>query len=425
MGAPAADVVAKKKVTLIGVGRLGICTALCFERAGWDVLGVDVVQSYVDSINQKTLVSTEPRVMEFLKASTKFKATTSTREGLDHSDLIMILVATPTGGGEDMYDISVLSRVLGDINAEKKENKHIVICCTVLPGYIQQIGRFLLRDCPNTTLSYNPEFIAQGDVIKGLLKPDCVLIGEGSSEAGDALETLYKASTENQPRICRMSPESSEIMKISVNCFVTTKISYANMVGDICDRTPGADKFDVLKAVGCDSRIGTKYILPGYGYGGPCFPRDNRALGNYARSVGIDPKICDATDEYNNFHADVMTKALLDQNLSHYVISDVAYKRKCPVDIIEESQPLRVAKNLVKHGKTVTIRDRQGIVAQVQRHFGRLFLYEVAESSDDAQMHGEVLNGDATHTPGSRPTCPLQPLSPMRNMGNPLSSYRK
>jgi nucleotide sugar dehydrogenase len=315
-----------------------------------------------------------------------------------------------------VYDISVLSRVLGEINATKSPGKHVVICCTVLPGYIERTGRFLLRNCPGATLSYNPEFICQGDVIRGLLRPDCVLIGEGSKEAGEILESMYKASTENDPRICRMSPESAEVMKISVNCFVTTKISYANMIGDICDRTPGADKFDVLKAVGADSRIGSKYIMPGYGYGGPCFPRDNRALGLYAKSVGIEPMICEATDRYNNYHAQVMTDALLEKNLEHYVITDVAYKRLCPVDIIEESQPLQVARNLVKKGRKVTIRDRQGIVALVQRHYGRLFLYEVADPSE-APEHGMI-------TSDSKQPVDIQPLSAARTMGNPLSSYR-
>eukprot|EP01062_Namystynia_karyoxenos_P016577 TRINITY_DN16056_c0_g1_i1.p1 TRINITY_DN16056_c0_g1~~TRINITY_DN16056_c0_g1_i1.p1 ORF type:complete len:448 (+),score=200.81 TRINITY_DN16056_c0_g1_i1:94-1344(+) len=415
--ASAASVISAKKVSMIGIGRLGLCTALCFERAGWEVLGVDVIQSYVDAINQKTLRSTEPRVMEFLQKATKLRCTTGMKEALDFSDLIMILVATPTGGGDDVYDISVLSKVLGEINSYGVKNKHVVICCTVLPGYIAQIGRFLLRDSPGCTVSYNPEFIAQGDVIAGLLKPDCVLIGEGSKDAGEVLEALYKDSTENEPRICRMSAESAEIMKLSVNCFVTTKISYANMVGDICDRTPGADKFDVLKAVGADSRIGGKYILPGYGFGGPCFPRDNRALGNYARKVGIEPLICSATDKYNEYHADVMTRALLDQGLDHYVITDVAYKRCCPVDIIEESQPLLVATNLVKAGKKVTIRDRQGIVSLVQRHFGCLFLYEVADPAE-AKTHGAV-------TDDARQPVKLQPLSSTLNMGNPLSSYRK
>merc|ERR1719453_938448 len=129
-----------------------------------------------------------------------------------------------------------------------------------------------------------------------------VLIGEGTVEAGDVLEDLYRRTCDSEPQICRMTPSSAEITKISINCFITTKISYANMIGDIADCTPDADKDAILQAVGMDSRIGPKCLKPGYGFGGPCFPRDNRALGGYAESIGVKPLISIATDEYNVEH---------------------------------------------------------------------------------------------------------------------------
>lgn len=373
----ASEVLLAKRAGFVGLGRLGLCTALKFEQAGWDICGCDVFPSYVESINNRTFLSNEPGVNEALRCSQRLRATVELREVVEHADVIFILVATPTSAGEDVYDTSTLSKVLHDISRLQPVGKHIVICCTVLPGYISNVGSYLLESCESCTLSYNPEFIAQGAIMDGLARPDVVLIGEGSKCAGDILQTLYETVTTNQPQICRMSPQSAEIMKLSVNCFVTTKISFANMIGDIADATIGADKFDILKAVGEDSRIGRKCILPGYGFGGPCFPRDNRALGMYARKVGIKPTICEATDEYNRLHAEVMAKALLDQNLSHYVISDVAYKPNCPVDIIEESQPLEVAKRLVSSGKSVVIRDRGHIIELVRRTYGRMFDYEI------------------------------------------------
>lgn len=393
--ASAESVLSKKKVSMIGLGRLGICTALCFELHGWDVLGVDVFPGYVESVNNKTLKSNEPRVEELLKKSKKLKATTSLIEATNHSDLIMILVATPTGVGENSYDCGTLSKVLRDLNGLKLKNKHFVICCTVPPTYCDNIGLYLIEDCKNCTLSYNPEFIAQGNIINGLLKPDMVLIGEGNKDAGDILEGLYTQSTENKPKICRMSTSSAEIMKLSLNCFVTTKISFANMIGDIADKTPNANKIDILKGIGSDSRVGSKCILPGYGFGGPCFPRDNRALGVYARRIGVEPLISEATDKYNIFHADFMAKQLLNQNLDVYIISDVAYKPKCPVDIIEESQPIEVAKRIVRAGKKVIIKDRYAIVELVKRTYGSLFSYEVEEDDDNdnnnkSQQHQDV-----------------------------------
>jgi len=368
------------KVAIIGCGRLGLCTALIMEKSGYDIVGVDVFPSYVDLLNKRKLESLEPQVSEFLAASKKFRATTSIDEAINHSDLILILVDTPTGVAEKSYNHSNLSRVLSQINDRKVSNKHVVICCTVLPGYIATVGRFLLRNCVNTSLSYNPEFIAQGSIIANFLRPDMVLIGEGSKEAGDVLEGIYRRVALNQPVICRMSAESAEITKLSINCFITMKISYCNMIGDIADKSAGADKYAVLNAVGADSRIGTKCLKPGYGFGGPCFPRDNRALAWYAQSVGIQPMLSHATDNYNKFHAQLMVDDLIAENRDLYVFEDVTYKDGCAVPIIEESQKLTVARLLINKHKKVLIRDRTLVIREVEREYGSIFQYEITDA---------------------------------------------
>jgi UDPglucose 6-dehydrogenase len=407
-----------KRVTLVGVGRLGICTALVLEKAGFSVLGCDVVPSYVDLINNKTLRSNEPRVEEMLKSSKNFKATTSMKEAVEFADVIFILVATPTGTSPDQaYDCGTLSNVLSGLNDFKLKNKHIVINCTVMPGYCDRVGKHLLRDCMNCTLNYNPEFIAQGNVIQGLLQPDMVLIGEGSTESGDILQSMYKQMCENQPKFARMSVASAEITKLAVNCFITTKISFANMVGEIADRTPNANKDVILQAVGSDSRIGNKCLLSLGPYGGPCFPRDSRALGHFARSVGVEPLLCEATDAINKQHADFMATEMLKSGKDHYVMEDVAYKPKCPVDIIEESGPLEVAKRLVRAGKRVTIRDRPAIVELTRRTYGSMFDYDIVMPSETTST-----NGDGTSSSSSKR---LRSIEPNTDLGNPLSSYKR
>ena len=155
---------ASDRVGIVGLGRLGLCQALTLERAGYDVLGCDVFPAYVDSINNKTLQSDEPGVVSLLRASTKLRATLSLEAVVDHSDLVMVVVATPTGIGEHAYDCGTLSRVLEDIGKLGRRDKHVVICCTVLPGYIAQVASSLLEGCAGCTISYNPEFIAQARV---------------------------------------------------------------------------------------------------------------------------------------------------------------------------------------------------------------------------------------------------------------------
>ncbi len=334
----------------------------------------------VEAVNKKTFKSPEPHVEDYLKASKNFTATTDIDVAIAHSDLIYLLVATPTGSGDKSYDHSALSRVLADLNRRKLQNKHVVIGCTVLPGYIRDTGRFLLRDCVNTTLNYNPEFIAQGAIIFGFENPDMVLIGEENKAAGDRIASLYEHCTKSKPYIARMSAESAELTKLSLNCFITTKIAFANTIADIASKTENADAIAILKAVGADSRVGSKCILPGYGFGGPCFPRDNRALGNYAKSVGIEPIIPFATDSSNNFHAKVMAEAELAKGLDRYVFSDVCYKDGCPVPIIEESAKLVVALRVRKAGKKVTIKDRRVVIEEVQKEFGAIFDYEITDS---------------------------------------------
>jgi nucleotide sugar dehydrogenase len=371
-----------KNISIIGVGRLGICVGLCLEHAGYNVLGVDIFPGYVEKINNKTLKSPEPQVTELLQKSKNFKATTSLDEALEFSDLIMIYVATPSSGGENFYDHTALGKVLMNINSRKVQHKHIVIGCTVIPGYIRNVGNFLLKDCTNTSLSYNPEFIAQGDIVNGMFYPDFILIGEGSKDAGDRLEEMYETLARNAPRrhhhppMRRMSPSSAEITKLSVNCFVTTKIAFANMIGDLADITPGADKFDILNAVGSDKRVGHKYLKPGYAYGGPCFPRDNRALGGYIKKMGLEPLIPEATDRSNKLHNDFQAQQLLDSKVDKHIVDGAGYKEPCTVAIIEESAKLKIAEKLAKNGVQVVIKDTKLLVDCVKLEYGDLFEYQ-------------------------------------------------
>jgi nucleotide sugar dehydrogenase len=361
--------------TVIGIGRLGLCLALCLEKAGLNVLGVDLSPEYVSQINERTLESPEPGVSAFLKESQHLRATTSIQEGIAHSDLCFIVVPTNTIVDIQSYDHTVLSTLLSEINQLAPSNKDLVICSTVFPGYCTQTGVPLLTNCKNTTLNYNPEFIAQGSILQGLKNPDLVLIGEGSRSAGDKLQAVYRLLCSNNPVIKRMSLESAEITKLALNCFITKKIAFANLIAEIADETLGANKETILDAIGADPRIGSKNLSSGYGFGGPCFPRDNRALGNYVSLKGLDPQFFRSTDTANENHADWMASKLLEQNLSEYLFEDVCYKPNSPVPIIECSQKLVVAKQVAARGKRVTIRDSETVLSLVRKEYGSLFNY--------------------------------------------------
>lgn len=365
-----------QNITILGIGRLGLCNALSLERVGFNVLGIDIFPDYIEKINNKTLTSYEPHVNDYLKDCKNFRASLSIEEGLKHSNLIIICVQTPNGGGEKFYDHSILNNLLSKINKYKLENKHFVITCTVMPKYIDTIGNTLLSECINCTLSYSPEFIAQGNIIEGYENPDIVLIGEGSTDAGDLIESVYKKVCRNTPKICRMKPLDAEITKIAINGFITTKIAYANMIGDACDNC-GADKNKVMQAVGTDSRIGSKYIRPDYSYGGPCFPRDTKALAQFIEQVGGSADIPIATHKLNELHIKNQAEELLKEGKEEYVFENICYKPESKIPLVEESAKLKIAKYIVGKGKKVIIRDEKQLIEETKKEYGNIFKYDL------------------------------------------------
>jgi UDPglucose 6-dehydrogenase len=369
------DNIMKKEISVIGIGKLGICFALTLERAGYDVLGVDISPEYVRMINDKTLRSDEENVENYLKTSTNFTATTDLQRSLEHSDVLFVIVATPSLEN-GRYDHSQIDSLLDKFESFgiQQSPKQLIICCTTMPGYCDTVAERMAEY--NYVVSYNPEFIAQGTILRDQEYPEMVLIGEGSTEAGDTLQEIYEIHTQSSPRICRMSRKEAEICKISLNCFLTTKISFANMIGDIVLRSGFAPNA-VLEAIGSDTRVGNRYLNYGYGYGGPCFPRDNRALALYAEDVGIDALISIASDQSNQKHLEYQIERFVadsDPEDAQVIVDSVTYKPESTM--IVESQQLAYAVGLAKAGCSVTIRERASVIDEVSKIYGNLFTYE-------------------------------------------------
>tara|TARA_Y100001972_G_scaffold110583_1_gene142469 strand:- start:955 stop:2064 length:1110 start_codon:yes stop_codon:yes gene_type:complete len=366
-----------ENVSVIGIGKLGLCFALTLEKAGYNVLGLDLNPEYVNIINNKDLISEEQGVSKALLNSTNFRATTDLKETVEHSDVLYVVVATPSLEN-GRYDHSQVDGLVDNLLSlgKQQSNKHFVVCCTTMPGYCDTVSD-RVKDY-GYTVSYNPEFIAQGTILRDQAKPDMVLIGEGSTVAGDIIQKMYEEMTLNEPRVCRMSAREAEITKISLNCFLTTKIAYANMVGDIV-LASGGDPSKVLSAIGSDSRIGNKYLGYGYGYGGPCFPRDNRALALYAGDIGLEALISLASDESNLKHLDFQVKHFIEgikkQDLDEQIVFDtVTYKPEST--LLVESQQLAYAVKLAQSGFDVKIIERDSVISELKEIYGDLFKYQ-------------------------------------------------
>tara|TARA_R110002110_G_scaffold129820_1_gene309956 strand:+ start:5509 stop:6594 length:1086 start_codon:yes stop_codon:yes gene_type:complete len=360
----------ENKISIFGVGRLGLCFALNLERKGFDILGVDISEDYVELLNSKSLNSSEEGVDDLLSSCTNFKATTDTLSGLKHSNILFALVATPSlPNGK--YDHTQLVRLVDELKSHgrQEETKELAIGCTVMPGFCDQLQTELEEY--NYNVSYNPEFIAQGTVIRDQLYPDMVLIGSRNDVSADKIRKVYERLVENKPTYATMAPISAEICKIALNCFITTKIAFTNMVGDLATKV-GGEPQSILDAIGADQRVGSKCTRYGYGYGGPCFPRDNRALGVYAKEQDCSIHISDATDECNANHLKFMVDNFEGDEIK---FTCVTYKPEST--ILEESQQLAYAVALANKGVTVTISERPEVMKELKKLYGGLFNYAV------------------------------------------------
>lgn len=353
------------KIGVIGAGRLGICFALLCEAAGYDVLVSDIREDYVSDLNERKIKTHEPEVENLLKVAKNFRATTNNKEVIDECDLIYTLVATPSLE-DGSYDISSVWQVVDDFQ-DVTTKKYFVVGCTTNPGDCDNFRKQLPS---NVKVFYNPEFIAQGSIINDLRTADMVLLGADPFADNDKvisdIRKLYEKIQTTRAIVCSMSTTSAEITKIAINCFLTTKISYANMLGDVLHRSGCGDEVNtVLTAVGTDSRIGRKYLGYGFGYGGPCLPRDNRSFAAFAKKVGLEYNLGTVTDEINNQHAKFVCDYFekMNSNKKPFYFDSITYKKG--TDILTESQQYRLCLDLLDRGYTVYIHNDKKVTDQI------------------------------------------------------------
>jgi UDPglucose 6-dehydrogenase len=354
------------KISVVGLGKLGSPIVAVFAAKGYDVVGIDTNPVFVEKINNHIAPVEEPQLQELLTAhKARISATTDWTEAVSGTDMTAIIVPTPSGTDgafRNDYVLSVMDEV-GRALANKAGYHLVVVHSTTMPGSVggpirQRLERASGRKVgPDIGLCYNPEFIALGDVINGLLHPDFVLIGESDQKAGDILEGIYRKVVGPQANVARMNFVNAELTKISVNTYVTMKISFANMLGEICDRLEGADVSVVADAIGRDTRIGKKYLKPAVGYGGPCFPRDTIAFGRVAHLVGSTADLALSTDTINRRQIARLTELVSDLIPVGGTVAVLGMSYKPSTPVIEESQGVMLAKSLKDAGFAVVAHD--------------------------------------------------------------------
>jgi UDPglucose 6-dehydrogenase len=384
-------------ISVIGLGKLGAVIATLYARKGHKITGVDLNLGIIDDLRNKKAPFDEPYLQDILsKTFDNLIVTSKIDVAIQNSDASLIIVPTPSeenGMFSNEYIISALKSI-GQSLRLKNSYHLIIICSTVMPGSCDgEITRVLQESSGRKVgedlgLIYSPEFIALGSIVKDMLNPDLILIGESDCTAGDLAEKIFKSIVENEPIVKRMNLVNAEIVKIAVNTFITTKISFANMLSEICDKIAFADAETVTNAVGSDKRIGNKYFSSGLGYGGPCFPRDNIALSSLSASLKISCEIPTATDLLNKRQPNRILEIIYRNNLEHTRVAVFGMSYKAGTPVVEESQGIKIANLLFSRGIDVKVHDPQGL-DEAKHHLERGI--EVEENMDNLVISSDVL----------------------------------
>ena len=353
-------------VSVVGLGKLGAPLVAVLASKGLSVYGIDVNPDAVAQIDAGRAPVQEPRLQELLLANSgHIRATSDWATAIGETEATYIIVPTPSGADGAFRNDYVLSAIeeIGRVLAHKPGYHLVVVNSTTMPGAVGGPIRDRLeaisgkRVGPDIGLCYNPEFIALGNVIEGLLRPDFVLIGESDARAGGMLEEICRLVVGPSVPVCRMNFVNAELTKISVNTYVTTKISFANMLGEICDRLSGADADVVTAAIGRDARIGAKYLRGATGYGGPCFPRDTIAFSTMAQRVGVEASLAAATHDINERQIERLTGIVAEHTGPGDRIAVLGLSYKPDTGVIERSQGIMLAAALARSGREVIAHD--------------------------------------------------------------------
>jgi UDPglucose 6-dehydrogenase len=385
------------KLCVAGLGKLGAPLAAVLASKGHDVTGIDRNTAAIAAINDGRAPVQEPELQARIDAARqRLRATSDWREAVADSDASFVIVPTPSDANGVFTSEHVIEAVRSIGAALKGSPRYHVVCITstVMPGETGGAIRAALEDSSGLKagetvgLCYNPEFIALGSVVRDILRPDMVLLGESDKRAGEVVEKISHSITENAAPVMRMNLVNAEITKLALNSYVTMKISFANLIAELCEQVPGGDAPTVTNALGRDSRIGGKYLAAALGYGGPCFPRDNLALSQWAAGLGVGAELAAATDAINRRQAG-RAAALAQRHLpkgGKVAVLGLAYKPHTPV--VEESQGVMIAAQLAAAGAQVAVHDPLAL-ANARAALGNSVRY--ADTLDDAVANADVI----------------------------------
>jgi UDPglucose 6-dehydrogenase len=347
-------------ISVFGLGKVGITLAAALTGSGYRVIGVDVIEPLVRALNDGSFRTSEPGVMERLATKNcQFRATMAAEEAVANSYLSFIIVPTPSnslGGFSNIY-IERALELIGRVAASKRGGHVVSVISTLLPRSsrmqlipaLENAARRRIGD--RLGYCYNPSFIAQGEVMKGLLQPDYILIGEADEASGETVAAIHRQLVTNDTPVIRVTPTEAEITKIASNTHETMRVTFANMLLALCNEVPEADVDRVTQALAY--RLGRRFFKGAVPYGGPCWPRDNRALAAFMDLVGVPSTLPNAIDRANSDHGHYVLAQILNAVPRGGTVGLLGLAYKPGTSIIDRSFGIDLAGWLVAEGRQV------------------------------------------------------------------------
>ena len=372
------------KLGLIGVDEIGLSFGLLCEKKGYEVLVSNNNEDYVFNLNQKICITNEPLIQSMLFDTNKFSATTSNTDVIKNSDIIFIFSPTPSNI-DGNYDTAKVFDVISEFYTLSSQNvqlynKKVVICSTTNPGEVDQIQQRL--NMFNIQVAYNPFFTNEGEIVKDIENHEMVLIGTEYQELTNELIQLHTKIKKILVNVYTMSSKAAEITKIGINSFLSAKISYANMLGEIITKSGIENEVNmVLTAIGGDSGIGKKHMNYGFGFGGPTINGDNKALKHFAESVEVNTDLISCINTFNQSHILFIKEHYSQKNPTKeipFVMNHITYKKGS--NVVEESQQFQLCIELLNDGYSVNVIEIPEVVNKLntlsESYNGRLKFYK-------------------------------------------------
>ena len=356
------------RITVLGAGYVGLVTGTCFSQFGWSVTCVDTDAAKIERLQRGEIPIYEPgldRMVAENAAAGRMFFSTDGHAAVADADAVFVAVGTPSRRGDGHADLRYVYQAARDIAAALDGYTVVVTKSTVPVGTGREVARIIREVRPDADFSIasNPEFLREGSAIEDFMRPDRVVIGIDDERARSVMSRLYRPLFLNETPIVFTTLETSELIKYAANCFLATKITFINQMADLCE-TVGADVQQVARALGLDRRIGSKFLHPGPGYGGSCFPKDTRALVHTAREANAPVSLVEEVVQINDRRKRAMADKIIAAcggSVSGKTLAILGVTFKPNTDDMREAPSLDILPRLIAEGAAVRAYDPVGM----------------------------------------------------------------